>query len=539
MKRVPWKTTIFALALAASFTVVVPQVKAESAADAPAIIQPEKPNGKKILFDNTHGQTAGAADWVIDGGFSDFANALGSEGYYVTELRKTTPINLADINSYDVFVIPEANIPFKQSEQQTIADYVANGGAVFYVADHYNADRNKNRLDSGEIFNGYRRGAYEDITKGMSMDEKNSTAMTGVTSSDWLSETFGVRFRSNAIDNIENAGNMIIDHSLGILSNVRSVALHAGATLAITDSKVAHGLVYLPDGLSSANKWSSAVDQGVYNGGGIDEGPYIAISKRGAGKAAFLGDSSLIEDASPKYKNEETGGTKKTYDGYKEQDDATLLAQLMNWLGTDESYTNFEELGVPLSEETPLLDFETPENSTEPQQEPWAMPQVKYKWYDSSTFAGGSYGSMSMPKPTPQYTFSFDSTLYEKRENRAVITLDGLEPNTAIDALDFGIYTTIDQNGFNQGAQVAQTKIGNQPWKQTLGYSDKFSVTTDANGHATQEVFFKVGEKGTYNIRLRKNKNNVLTTSIHLEAENTLLYTFSTGNTSPVGMRKN
>ena len=33
-------------------------------------------NGKKVLFDNTHGQTAGTADWVIDGGFSDFGNGI-------------------------------------------------------------------------------------------------------------------------------------------------------------------------------------------------------------------------------------------------------------------------------------------------------------------------------------------------------------------------------------------------------------------------------------------------------------------------------
>ena len=35
--------------------------------------------------------------------------------------------------------------------------------------------------------------------------------------------------------------------------------------------------------------WSHAVDQGIYNGGGIAEGPYVAISKVGKGKAAFIG----------------------------------------------------------------------------------------------------------------------------------------------------------------------------------------------------------------------------------------------------------
>lgn len=53
---------------------------AEGPADpAPYITAKGTPNGKKVLFDNTHGQTAGAADWVIDGGFSDFANGIADK----------------------------------------------------------------------------------------------------------------------------------------------------------------------------------------------------------------------------------------------------------------------------------------------------------------------------------------------------------------------------------------------------------------------------------------------------------------------------
>lgn len=106
-------------------------------------IKPAQANGQKVLFDNTHAQTAGAADWVIDGAFSDFGNGLAEKGFYVKELRKKTPITLEDLKGYDVFVLPEANVPYKVSEQNAIEEYVANGGAVFYISDHYNADRNK------------------------------------------------------------------------------------------------------------------------------------------------------------------------------------------------------------------------------------------------------------------------------------------------------------------------------------------------------------------------------------------------------------
>ncbi|WP_084134768.1 lamin tail domain-containing protein [Paenibacillus harenae] len=385
------------LASALSFSVLfsgfnhAPQAHAEGPADpAPQILHVGTANGKKVLFDNTHGQTAGAADWVIDGAFSDFGNALANQGYDVKELRKTTPIVLSDLSGYDVFVIGEANVPYKTSEQTAMVQYVQNGGSIFFIADHYNADRNKNRWDSSEIFNGYRRGAWANPAQGMSAEESNSAAMSGVASSDWLGTNFGVRFRYNAIGNV--TANQIVapSQAFNITSGVSTVAMHAGSTLAIIDPNKAKGIVYLPP---TTAKWGNAVDQGVYAGGGTAEGPYAAIAKVGAGKAAFIGDSSPVEDATPKYKREETGGTKTTYAGFQEQNDATLLVNIVNWLSAKESYTSLNQVsGLTLDQPTPLLAMENPQTSTEPQSEPWAAPAAGYKWYDSSTFKSGSYG---------------------------------------------------------------------------------------------------------------------------------------------------
>ena len=181
----------------------------------------------------------------------------------------------------------------KVEEQDAIEQYVNDGGSVFFIADHYNADRNKNRWDAAEVFNGYRRGAYDDPAKGMDNGEKNSEAMQNVESSDWLAETFGVRFRYNAVGDVNATEIVPATESFGITEGVESVAMHAGATVAILDPEVAKGIVYLPEGLDSSDKWGSAVDQGVYEGGGVDEGAYVAIAKKGAGKAAFIGDFLL------------------------------------------------------------------------------------------------------------------------------------------------------------------------------------------------------------------------------------------------------
>lgn len=369
---------------------------AEGPADPAPVISPVgTPNGKTVLFDNTHEETAGAADWVIDGAFSDFGQALANQGYTVKELRKSTPITLSDLQQAQVFVMAEPNDPLKTSEQGAILQYVQNGGSILFIGDHYNADRN--RWDGSEVMNGYRRGAFGNPTKGMSSAEASSPAMQGVTSTDWLMTNFGVRFRYNAIGDV--TANIVVSpsQSFNITSGVSTFAMHAGSTLAIGDPHQAKGIIYVP---TNPPAWANAVDQGVYNGGGTAEGPMVAIAKKSLGKAAFIGDSSPVEDATPKYKREDTGATKTTYAGFQEQNDATLLVNLVNWLATQENYTTFDSVsGLQLDQPTQLLSMETPANSTEPKPEPWTTPAAGYLWYDPSTFKPGSYGYGTSSQP--------------------------------------------------------------------------------------------------------------------------------------------
>ncbi|WP_160035403.1 chitinase N-terminal domain-containing protein [Paenibacillus sp. An7] len=489
---------------------ITPTAQAESAQDPAPYIQAKVVNenaGKKVLFDNTHAQTAGAADWVIDGGFSDFGNALASDGYYVKELRKSTPITLTDLSDYDVFVVAEPNIPFKQSEQMAMEQYVDQGGSIFFIGDHYNADRNKNRWDGSESINGYRRGAFTDPAKGMSTEEKNSAAMQGVVSSDWLADNFGVRFRYNALGDI-TANNIVApSQSFGITEGVSKVAMHAGSTLAIIDPTKAKGIVYLP---KTNAAWGNAVDQGVYNGGGIEEGPYVAVSKAGLGKAAFIGDSSPVEDATPKYVREENGSKKTTYDGFKEQDDAALLVNLVNWLSEDEDYSDFTEVdGLSLDQPTPLLPFEVPAASTEPKSEPWSQPAAGYKWWDSSTFKAGSYGSNAAAPSNPQYNFVHQSQLPNSEVFQIRVVVNNLAPNSTVSGYSAGIYTT-------GGTQVAKIQNADLSWPSAYGYSQTFSLTANNKGIATKDITVQIkpGTTGTANLRLRLNGNNLLTNPV-------------------------
>lgn len=486
-------------------------VLAEGPADPAPFIQAKVVNdnaGKKVLFDNSHAQTAGAADWVIDGAFSDFGNALANDGYYVKELRKSTPITYTDLKDYDVFVIAEANVPFKQSEQVAMEQYVREGNSIFFIGDHYNADRNKNRWDGSEAMNGYRRGAWNDPVSGMSTEERNSAAMQNVVSSDWLGSKFGIRFRYNALGDI--TANQIVapDQAFGITSGVSTVAMHAGSTLAIIDPTKAKGVVYLP---TTNLSWGNAVDQGVYKGGGVAEGPYVAVSKLGAGKAGFIGDSSPVEDATPKYLREETGAKKTTYDGFKEQDDGTLLVNMVNWLSEKEDYTSLSEVSnLQLDQPTPLLAMETPETSTEPQAEPWAAPSAGYKWFDSATYKAGSYGGPTA-SAAATYSFVHQAQLPNAQDFQIRVVVDNLPANTTVSGFSTGIYLT-------GGTQVAKIQNEDGTWPASYAYSSTYSVTSNSSGRAYKDltVRIKPSTLGAASLRLRQNGTNLITSPVQI-----------------------
>ncbi|MGG4048038.1 MULTISPECIES: DUF6359 domain-containing protein [Paenibacillus] len=400
--------------------------------------------GKKVLFDETHGQTAGAADWVIDGAFSDFADGLREAGFQVDALQRTLPmdshafdtpaITLSKLKQYDVFIIGEANIPFKASEQTAMLTYVKEGGSIFFISDHYNSDRNLNRWDSSEVMNGYRRGAFGNPTKGMSTAEAASGAMQDVTSTDWLGQNFGVRFRFNSVGDVTKTDAVKYDQSFGITAGVNDVEMHSGSTLTILDPTRVKGVVYLPENVPG---WGNAVENsdkanfpngGVYKNGGIAEGPFAAISKLEKGKAAFIGDSSPVEDPTPGYVREDNGGKKTTYDGFKgEAQDAVFLVQTVKWLAVHEDYATFENQGITLDEPTPLLGkLEEPATSAEiPGTEPWTTPAAGYKWYDPTTYKAGSYGAGGTP---PVVTIPDLTTIAEARKaaDNDYVTVQGV-----------------------------------------------------------------------------------------------------------------
>ncbi|PWK77092.1 hypothetical protein LX99_02902 [Mucilaginibacter oryzae] len=168
--------------------------------------------GKKFLFDASHLENAGSADWQIDadgteqvaiytggtttetkaqriptpsytgitsstpetywkGALSAWAVELVKNG----ELVETLPVGTAityggggaqDLSNYDVFIVCEPNRLFTASEKTALMNFVANGGGLFMIADHtaattagtdangYNpSDRDGDGYDSPRVWN--------------------------------------------------------------------------------------------------------------------------------------------------------------------------------------------------------------------------------------------------------------------------------------------------------------------------------------------------------------------------------------------------
>ena len=372
----------------------------------------ENNNGKLILFDVSHGGTQGNADWVIDGGFSDFADALVAEGYTVQEYRgvdmncdglytfvddrqiaaiskNEAIISFDAIKHADVFVLAETNRPLRIDEYAALKQFVDAGKGIFFVSDHYNADRNLNTWDSTEVFNGYNRSNLARYNMEAHYgDQRNpQNAHAG-----WLAENFGVRFRFNAVDWKPGASSIMNpDLVEGLTEGAGPVLIAAGGTISILDPTKAKGLVYFSDS-DDVEPWQHAVDRGMYFGG-LDEGPVVAISKPGAGKAAFIGDSSPIENRSAKYRRERNGQTKRLHPGWTSSGNAAQLSiNIINWLATPEAYTEFDSPEHPRGFATPEPMAED-ENIDPDNGQPWSSPGGSYDPWDPNTFRDGAYGA--------------------------------------------------------------------------------------------------------------------------------------------------
>lgn len=80
-----------------------------------------------VLFDQTHW-----TDSILM--YSVWVKSLENEGY-VVDVLTSTPINENTFKGYDVFVIPQARIPYATDELNAIENFVESGGGLLVIGD--------------------------------------------------------------------------------------------------------------------------------------------------------------------------------------------------------------------------------------------------------------------------------------------------------------------------------------------------------------------------------------------------------------------
>ena len=274
-----------------------------------------------FLFDATHAETAGNADWVIDadngtpqrfptpdqstvtastsetywkGAISAWGIALVKRGHHVETLPSGTAItfqnasNAQDLSNYKVFVVDEPNKSFTAAEKTAIVKFVQNGGSLFMVADHEGSDRNGDGKDSGVIWN--------DLFA-------NNTVQAA---------PFGLVINSNTIspnnESCDSSASDPITH--GAAGTITQFVFNDGASITIDPTK------------------NSSVKGAVWTSSShANSNVMVAYGTFGAGKFVAIGDSSPIDDG--------TGASGDTlFDGWDDGggDDGDLVINASLWL---------------------------------------------------------------------------------------------------------------------------------------------------------------------------------------------------------------
>lgn len=218
--------------------------------------------GAEVLYDDTHAQTAGNADWVPEGAYSEMADMLKANGFKITSTSKVLgrggEINADLLKNYQAMILAEPNNPYSAQEKKAITEFVYNGGGLFIIGDHGGADRNNNGWDAVKVFN------------------------------DFIS-VFGFKFQGNSIYESPLSG--AIDTKHPAMFGVRAVGAWAGSTFDLIEAE------------------GKAV--GLINSR-IAKAPYVVAAEYGQGRVLAIGDSSPFDDGvgSP------NGSKNKLHDSY-------------------------------------------------------------------------------------------------------------------------------------------------------------------------------------------------------------------------------
>ncbi|GAA3958316.1 hypothetical protein [Mucilaginibacter dorajii] len=279
--------------------------------------------GKKFLFDASHLENAGSADWQIDadgtesvpiytggttvetkaqriptpsytgitsttaetywkGALSSWAIELVKRGELVESLPSGTAITYGtsaaqDLSNYDVFVVVEPNRLFTAAEKTALINFVANGGGLFMIADHTAA------TTAGTDANGYNPSDRDGDGYDSPRVWNDLMTNNGINNSN----LFG--FNINYVDINESPSTNVYTGTNADAQKVLNGAAGTASKLAFYDGSTA---TLLPANNSSVQGlfWrNSATNGGTANAMAL-------LATYGSGRVVWIGDSSDADD---------------------------------------------------------------------------------------------------------------------------------------------------------------------------------------------------------------------------------------------------
>jgi hypothetical protein len=279
--------------------------------------------GKKFLFDASHLENAGSADWQIDadgtenvpiytggttvetkaqriptpsytgitsttaetywrGALSSWAIELVKRGELVESLPSGTAITygtsaVQDLSNYDVFVVVEPNRLFTAAEKTALINFVANGGGLFMIADHTAA------TTAGTDANGYNPSDRDGDGYDSPRVWNDLMTNNGINNSN----LFG--FNINYVDINESPSTNVYTGTNADAQKVLNGAAGTASKLAFYDGSTA---TLLPANNSSVQGlfWrNSATNGGTANAMAL-------LATYGSGRVVWIGDSSDADD---------------------------------------------------------------------------------------------------------------------------------------------------------------------------------------------------------------------------------------------------
>ncbi len=256
------------------------------APSTPMTTQTSSGGKRRILFDLTKHEAAGNSDWRIDGGYSDWADALKKLGFEVSSLTGKS-ISSNDLNGAGVLVIPEPQNPFSDAERNAISSFVTGGGGLLMIADHRDSDRDNDGWDSPEVFDGW--------------DQKSPANVPLEYQKSLDAKIFGLSFslQSSFQDPVLTIAPLTKNP---MLEGVNKTGIYVG-----TSVDVSSGTALM----------------------GVNGKTYFASNTVQNGRVAAYGDSSMFSDGSF------SDGTRSKYNNWANLDNAKLAVNMVRWLAKD------------------------------------------------------------------------------------------------------------------------------------------------------------------------------------------------------------